>query len=256
MRKITLVLLSCTLLTLGSCGNSKERDNKKDSAVTTEVSHQDISGVDFYANAKDDSWKLSVTFNGQIVFTDTKNDIQFIAEDNEKIIASGVDIVNISASNRTHIIRVNIDIAECMRDGKQVDIMIREIDSKEGIDYSGCGFYRGKPQLHDIWALREINGVEISAKEFPRELPHFEFNLVTKQMSGFAGCNQVNGQIKFAYNKMFIEPLSSTKMYCGETSTIENEILGILKSSPNYGIDNLVLTIESKDGSLKLKKVD
>jgi heat shock protein HslJ len=256
MKKITVLLLSFTLLSLGSCGNSKERENKSNDKVTSEVSHQDISGVDFHAESKDDSWKLSITFDGKIVFTDTENDIQFMAEENELIVAQGADVVNVMAQNATHVIRVNIDIADCMRDGKQVNIMIRKIKVKDGLDYTGCGYYRGSPQLHDIWALHQINGKEISADQFPKELPHFEFNLVTKQMSGFAGCNQVNGALKFEYNKMIIEPLSSTKMYCGEASNHENEILNILKSRPIYSLNKLHLTLESTVGSITLKKVD
>lgn len=256
MRKITTILLSFALLSLGSCGNSKERDNKNNEDLTKEVTHQDISAVDFHAESEDNSWKLSITFDGEIVFTDTKNDIQFMAENNEKVVAQGADIVNISAENKTHVIRVNIDIAECMRDGKKVNIMIRKIKDKNGLDYEGCGYYRGTPQLHDIWAIHELNGRAVDAKQFPKELPHFEFNLVTKQMSGFAGCNQVNGNLKFEYNRMIIEPLSSTKMYCGETSTLENEILNILRSKPIYSHNELHLTLESKEGSITLKKVD
>ncbi|PWH86925.1 META domain-containing protein [Brumimicrobium oceani] len=256
MRKITTILLSLTLLSLWSCGNSKERETKSNEDLKTEVSHQDISGVDFYAESKDNTWKLSITFDGKLVFTDTKNDIQFMAENNEKVVAQGADIVNITAESKTHVIRVNIDIAECMRNGRKVNIMIRKTNEKNGLDYEGCGYYRGTPQLHDIWAIHEINGRAIDAKQFPKELPHFEFNLVTKQMSGFAGCNQVNGNLNFEYNKMIIEPLSSTKMYCGETSTIENEILNILRSKPIYSYNKLILTLESTEGSITLKKVD
>src|SRR5690554_720654 len=212
MKKITLMLLPFTLLSLGSCGNSKERKTKNNESVTTEVAHQDISSVDFHAESVEDSWKLSITFDGQIVFTDEKNEIQFLAKNSEKQVAQGADVVTISANNETHILLVNIDIADCLRDGKQVNIMVRKNNEKNGLDYTGCGYYRGTPQLHDIWALFMLNGVEVTADQFPKELPHFEFNLVTKQMSGFAGCNQVNGGLKFEYNKMIIEPLSSTKM--------------------------------------------
>lgn len=251
-----MILLSATLLSLGACGNSKERDNKNIESLISDAQHQDISGVDFYANAKDNSWQLSVTFDGKIVFTDSKNNVAFISEKNEKQVASGADVINITAENGTHVIRVNIDIADCDKSGKQVNIMLRKTAEKNGLDYSGCGFYRGKPQLHDIWALESINGKEVTAKQFPKELPHFEFNLVTKKMSGFAGCNQVNGDLKFGYNKMMIEPLASTRMYCGETSELEEEILAVLRSETYYTHEGLSLTIESTKGVIVLKKVD
>ena len=257
MKKIALILLSSTLLIImSSCGNSKEKIDNAVVKLATEEMHQDMSSVDFYANAKDESWKLSVTFDGKLVFTDTKNSIVFTSETNEKQLAQGADLLNIYAKNKTHVVRINIDIAECMNTGKQVNIMVREIGEKDGFDYSGCGFYRGKPQLHDIWALIEVNGRTVTADQFPNEKPHFEFNLETKRMSGFAGCNQVNGNISFGYNKMIIDELISTRMYCEETSTIEEEILKVLKSEPVYDLQLLRLTIESEEGNIVLKKVD
>ena len=92
MKTITLVLWSFTALLLGSCGNSKEIDDKKNETVPKEVTHQDISGVDFYANAEDESWKLSITFDEEIVFTDTKNNIQFSSKNIDKQVAQGADV--------------------------------------------------------------------------------------------------------------------------------------------------------------------
>ncbi|PKR79988.1 hypothetical protein CW751_12240 [Brumimicrobium salinarum] len=75
-------------------------------------------------------------------------------------------------------------------------------------------------------------------------------------MSGFAGCNQVNGNLHFSYNRIKISELVSTRMYCGDASDIENQILGLLRSEPFYRIDGLYLTLETTKGIIKLKKVD
>ena len=261
MKFITSIILTGSLFLTIGCGNSKEVKNKNEEKVENqaqmgEAKHPSPTAVDFYASDKEETWKLSVRFEGEIVFTDTKNNISFSSETNKKLVAQGADVVQISSENDTHIIQINIDIVSCMRTGKQVDIMIRKKNEKNGIDYSGCGFYRGTPQLHDIWALHQLNGKELTAKQFPKELPHFEFNLVTKEMSGFAGCNQVNGNLRFEYNKMIIDELVSTRMYCGEASEIENQILTILRSQPVYHLKELHLFLETPEGSIILKKVD
>lgn len=261
MKFITTIILTSLLFLNSGCGNSKEVETKTEDKVENqshmdEVKHPSPTAVDFYASAADDTWKLSIRFGGEIVFTDTKNDINFHSETNEKLVAQGANVIEVYSENDTHIIRVSIDIVDCLKNGKKIDIMVRENGDKKALDYSGCGYYRGTPQLHDIWALHMLNGKEITADQFPKELPHFEFNLVTQQMSGFAGCNQVNGNLRFEYNKMIIDHLVSTRMYCGQASDIENEILRILRNQPVYHLKSLHLILEIPGGTIILKKVD
>jgi|SRR5690554_2096277 len=261
MKFIPTIIISSLLFLSTGCSNSQKVETKTEKQVNNqeekkEVKHPSTTAVDFYASGENDTWKLSVRFGGEIVFTDAKNNISFSSDSNEKIVAQGANVVQIFSQNETHIINVSIDIVTCMKTGKEVNIMIREIDKKSGLDYVGCGYYRGTPQLHDIWALYKLNGEELTAKHFPRELPHFEFNLVTQQMSGFAGCNQVNGNLSFEYNRMIINQLSSTRMYCGDASDLENKILAILRDKPFYHLKDLHLIIETQKGSITLKKVD
>lgn len=261
MKFITSIIITSSLFLTIGCGNSKEVKTKTEDQVEHQAEnlkdgHPSPTAVDFYASAEDGSWKLSIRFGEEIVFTDTKNNIIFSSNTNEKVVAQGADVLQITSENETHVIHVAIDIVDCLKNGKRIDIMVRKTNDKKGFDYSGCGYYRGTPQLHDIWALYMLNGKEITAKQFPRELPHFEFNLVTKHMNGFAGCNQVNGNLSFEYNKMIIDDLSSTRMYCGEASDIESEILKILSSKPIYHLKDLHLILEIPGGSITLKKVD
>ena len=172
-------------------------------------------------------------------------------------VAQGADVVGISAKNESHIVRLSIDIVDCGNGGRNVDLMLRKKDKKDGINYSGCGYYRGNPKLHNIWAVESINGEDLNPEKFPKDIPHFEINLETKHFGGFAGCNQVNGEMKFDYNKLTIAPLASTKMYCAEVSDIENEILGILRGGPVvYRIKGGKLILENTIGMLTLKNVD
>lgn len=241
---------------LVSCGNSKDKMNNNDQS-SNEATLFSKNLSDFYAEAEDSSWILRVQFNGNLYFEDISKNTRFIGKVDELHVAQGADVVGISASNGSHIVRLSIDIVDCGGRGKNVDIMLRQKDKKEGDSYSGCGYYRGNPRLHDIWAVEAIDGNDLNAEKFPKDTPHFEINLETGKFSGFAGCNQVMGDIFFEYNKLSIQPLGSTKMYCADVSTIENRILNILRDAPViYSLKDNRLILENQTGMLTLKKVD
>ncbi|PKR79989.1 hypothetical protein CW751_12245 [Brumimicrobium salinarum] len=185
MRLLNLGLFASILFFGISCSNSQKVEAKASDATMNDSKkselHPIIESVDFYAKNEEQGWKLSIIYDEQIVFTDTKNEISYVSKNLVKNVAQGANVIQISSQNETHLINVNIDIVDCMKSGKKINIMLRKIDAKKGNDYSGCGFYRGTPQLHDIWALHSINGKEIKAEQFPKELPHFEFNLTTKK---------------------------------------------------------------------------
>ncbi|PHR46217.1 MAG: hypothetical protein COA32_11730 [Fluviicola sp.] len=260
MKRIKFFVFASVLFSLISCGNSKE--TKEEQTETTDnpnnsemIEHPSENLVDFYASA--DDWKLSVQFDGDLFFTSKSNNISYVGKVEKKSVAQGADVVSLYSSNGTEVVRVSIDIVDCEENGKRVDIMYRLEKDKNGTDFSGCGFYRGNPKLHDIWAVKQINDEELNPAKFPKDIPHFEINLQNKQFSGFAGCNQVNGMMRFEYNKMYIEPLSSTKMYCAELSDIENKILNILRKGPIiYTLKGTTLILATKEGSITLRKVD
>lgn len=254
--KIQNVLLFPFLISiLISCGAQKNNTTKNEINASSNI-HPIIESVDFYAYAADSSWHLSIQMDEKIYFSDVANKRAQIFVMKDKMVASGANIIHLMGENEKSVIKVTIDIMECQKNGKKVDIMIRDKKNDKSIDYSGCGFYRGTPQLHDIWALHKINDSIISPSAFPGEYPHFEINLNNHTITGFAGCNRIFGKIFFAYEEMIIQQLVSTRMYCGEFSKLESNIVDILNDTPHYSIQNLLLTIESPKGTLVLKKID
>ena len=243
------------IFTLVSCGNSDDLMSKETKTNTQNIIP--IKLANFHAEAPDSSWILRVQFDGDLYFEDISKAIVFRGSVNELHVAQGADVVGILAKNESHILRLSIDIVECGNAGRNVDLMLRKNDKKEGTNFSGCGYYRGNPKLHNIWAVSSINGEDLNPEKFPKDIPHFEINLDTKHFSGFAGCNDVNGQLKFDYNKLIINTLISTKMYCAEVSTIENQILEILRNGPLvYTVKGRNLILENRKGTLTLKNVD
>jgi len=260
MRIITSFAIVTALLFSTSCGNSKKiKNNKEEEKVeesSTGISAYPNYSVDYLASSEDRSWYVSIEYEEQVIFYDKNEKIEFSALESTLEVAAGANIVVVHAENAVYKIQITIDVNECNKNGRKVDIVLNRFHDKKEFTYSGCGQYRGKPQLHDIWALVEVNGKKLSPDLFPHEFPHFEFDLAQQKMSGFAGCNQVNGSLHFGFRNMIIEPLISTRMYCSETSQIENEILNILRNKPTYHIKDLKLYIETPEGSIILKKVD
>lgn len=256
IRFTTFFTSALTLAVLLSCGNSKDNmKNEGSSSNNAQIISRKMS--DFYAVAADSSWILRVQFDGKLYFEDINRNTKFIGDTEELHVAQGADVVGISAKNDNYIIRLSIDIVDCGDGGKSVDILKRRKDDKDGNNYSGCGYYRGNPRLHDIWAVESINGEDLNPEKFPKDIPHFEFNLTDQKMSGFAGCNQVFGELHFEYQKVSFQPLGSTKMYCAEVSDTENKILKIMRDAPViYSLKGTKLILENRTGRLVLKKVD
>ncbi len=254
MKNYYRIIAIMLLALMAACSNSK--NTSIETMTDEDVKHPSRNLVDFYAEGPESSWDLSVQWDETLYFT-TSEGIQFKGEIQETHVAQGADVVSIFASNSNIYVRVSIDIVDCQENGKKVDILIRPENEKEGDNFSGCGFYRGNPKLHDIWAVESINDEKLNPEKFPKDIPHFEINLKDKSFSGFAGCNQVTAPIQFSYNKMNLNPLGATKMYCAQTSAIEKTILSILRNhSVHYSFKGNRLILESREGVLILKKVD
>ena len=252
MKLFFSIFLLLTLLIVSGCGNSKKIE--KNNIEETSIEHPIINSLDFYASPNDKSWNLSIQFNDHIIFTDSKKAIHFIGDTKTKIDNQGN--IQISAKDKTYYIEVNIKKEECNKIGVITEIKFEKIAEKETNNYVGCGIYRGSPQLHDIWVLYGINDKILTPDLFPDELPHFEIDLTERKISGFAGCNQVNGNLTFGYQLMNIQSLVSTRMYCGEASQIEEDILEILRTPLTYKLEETHLYLTSEKGKLLLKKID
>lgn len=69
------------------------------------------------------------------------------------------------------------------------------------------------------------------------------------QMSGNAGCNGFGGEYKLNNNQITFGGIMSTEMYCEETWTQEQGVLGVFS-------DNAPLLIQVNGGSLTISSAD
>lgn len=58
-----------------------------------------------------------------------------------------------------------------------------------------------------------------------------------EKMSGFGGCNQLNGSYKLDGQRLGFGPIMSTKMYCEQTSGMEKNFLTALGGVDAYQLD-------------------
>lgn len=84
-----------------------------------------------------------------------------------------------------------------------------------------------------------------------------EIDTKENTFSGTTGCNRMNGQLFFEYDKLRFQRIMTTKMMCLPNNKKEQEFLNALKNSTAYTIANNRLTLSNPDGDLLIfKKLD
>lgn len=109
-------------------------------------------------------------------------------------------------------------------------------------------------RLHDIWALKELNGRTLTPANF-KEAPYLEINVAEKRVMGNSSCNQFSGHVEITGDKIKFGQMISTRMAC--VQSVETEFLKMLEDSESYKFDGLYLILLKSDKEIgKLLKVD
>jgi heat shock protein HslJ len=252
----SLVLTGIVFTLISSSCNTSKKATEIDMSESFKLHPSDYQS-DFTAYDQDSTWKLSIRFGEEIIFTSKTEKISFRATAGEELVAQGANIVKLKSKNDSHAMEITIDVAKCNKTGFIVDMNVQNLASNESYTFNGCGTYNGSPQLYDIWVLTELNGKTLQPGMFRKQMPYMEINLRDKTISGFGGCNEFSSQLTFSYKKMEVGPIAATKMYCAEESKIEKEFFNILNTAPvSYHKKELHLILENSAGSLTFKKVD
>ena len=111
-------------------------------------------------------------------------------------------------------------------------------------------------RLHDIWALKTLQGKPIDLGKSKR--PQVEFNLNTMRFSGTDGCNQIFSQMKkVSATALDLGIVASSRMAC-EDMKIADAFHKQLNNVKTYQIKGLTLSLLDKNGIeiLSFLKVD
>lgn len=252
----TFVLTGLVFTLISSSCNTSKKASEIDMSESFKL-HPSTYQTDFTAYDSDSTWKLSIRFGEEVVFTSKTEQLIFRAALEPEIVAQGTNIVKLLAKNEHIKLNITIDVAKCNKTGFITELTVENSQTGIAKDFNGCGEYNGTPQLYDIWVLTNINDSSLKPDMFRKQMPYMEINLREKTIAGFGGCNDFSGLLSFSYKKMEVSPIAATKMYCAEESKIEKEFFTILNAAPVlYFKKENQLILENSTGSLTFKKVD
>jgi heat shock protein HslJ len=104
-----------------------------------------------------------------------------------------------------------------------------------------------KPDISGEWKLASYGNVAYPAPALPNVDTFIQFE--NGQMSGNVGCNGFGGTYEVKGDKITFSGIISTLMYCEETSTQEQGVLGVFS-------DNLALQIQLNGDFLTITSAD
>ncbi len=220
-------------------------------------------GVDFYAIGNEPFWNLDINFENKIVFKNL-NGLEFIAPAVDPVKAMDANVTRYRSNTESGEIIVQLNQSGCTDNmsGQKFDYQVtvdfktsKESDFKT---FKGCGDYVPDFRLHNIWAIIEVDGVEVNPENFNGKSPRLEFKISEEKVLGYNGCNYFNGAAKTENDMIIFGYLVSTLMACSENEEISSKIGKMLSNSNlDYTIENnqLVLTKNNKK-VMVLKPID
>jgi heat shock protein HslJ len=121
----------------------------------------------------------------------------------------------------------NIRIVETIKEGKS--IFVRENDNEI---------------VNKYWKLKTLEGKEIKMTDNQEKEQYFILKS-DGTVSGFAGCNQFDGQYKLSEGNRirFNENLALTMKICPDVKINESEFMEVFKLTDNYTINGDILSL-------------
>jgi putative lipoprotein len=102
--------------------------------------------------------------------------------------------------------------------------------------------------VNTYWRLAELDGNAIVTAEGRREM---KFTLRGEnKVTGYGGCNSFFGRYTFDESKLSFSQLAATKMFCADTTKMENMFMKSLAEVSVYKITGQILQLSDDDGRL------
>jgi heat shock protein HslJ len=98
------------------------------------------------------------------------------------------------------------------------------------------------------YEIKSLNNQQLERKMF------FTIDSNENKISGKTDCNTYFGNYIVTNNKIEIEPLGVTKMYCeDDVMKVESELFKAFRSTITFNFDNNMLTFYNKEGNLIIR---
>ena len=219
-------------------------------------------GIDFYASGNEPFWNLDIDFEKGIRFT-TMDGLIYNAPAVKPEKAADGNVTRYRAVTESGEIIIHIYEKPCsdtMADKKfanEVRLEFKTSSEKDFKSYSGCGDYVPDFRLHDIYAIKEVDGRTVKPQDYGRNAPNLEINATEKFVLGNDGCNSFRGGIKFKPETLVFSGLASTLMACLDNQEISFKIGQTLNGEVQYKFEDTHLVFYKNDKKVMvLQKVD
>ena len=115
-------------------------------------------------------------------------------------------------------------------------------ETKPTVEKTMINIYSGN------YEIKSLNNQQLERKIF------FTIDSNENKISGKTDCNTYFGNYIVTNNKIEIEPLGVTKMYCeDDVMKVEAELFKAFRSTMTFNFDNNMLTFYNKEGNLIIR---
>ena len=272
MKRSGLILLLGLFILSASCNIKKAEQKKKAENVDSvpvdsttmqmkyKMANNTINNVYFKANGTEPFWSL--TISEKMIKLNIISD-SILTPHTNPVYAQDRNIKRYTLQTESAGMNIEITQKECINamsgieSPYSVTVEFKKGRDKKFTELEGCGHYLTDYRLHDIWVLEALKGKKITKDDFIKKFPQMEINTGTNTFTGTTGCNRMNGQLFFEYDKLRFQKIMTTKMMCLPDNKKEREFLDALRTSTTYSIANNRLTLSNPDGDLLVfKKLD
>lgn len=219
-------------------------------------------GIDFYASGNEPFWNLDMDFEKNIRFT-TMDGVQYNAPAVQPSKVADANIIRYKAVTEAGELIIQIFDRPCddtMADKKfeyEVRVEFKTSAEKDYKTFTGCGDYVPDFRLHDIYVIREVDGITVNPQDFGKNVPNLEINATEKFVLGHDGCNSFRGSVRFKPGTLVFGPLASTLMACIHNQEISFKIGKALDGELQYKFEDTRLSYYKQDKKVMvLQKVD
>ncbi len=105
------------------------------------------------------------------------------------------------------------------------------------------------------WELASIGGQAINLPAGAQR-PFLNIDSLGRNVSGFAGCNQLFGSVALRGDSLSFPGLASTKMYCREAAQLEDGFLQALNATRTFAINGNELVLKAGKDLAVLRRTE
>ncbi|MBP9187800.1 MAG: META domain-containing protein [Bacteroidia bacterium] len=240
--KIIVPILAGVVL-LASCSGKKQVTSIQ--KQTDQLAQLYKSGVTFYAFGEQPNWNLkwtteAIKYEGQFEQTFTL--------ENKLGLPTDTTPSNTKYKIPSGNFSILVTNKPCIDSLSKKQFPYRVVGNFGNNDsmLHGCGRNIYDQNINGKWLLKKINNKEIPSQLDIKTIPYIEINGETQKVTGFTGCNKLNGKFLIRGNEITMGEIASTRMAC--PNVLEVAFVEAFSHVLSYQYNNGTLTLTNNKG--------